>query len=138
MITDAHKLAEKILSWSDAGVDPFTCGMRLAATDRAIVKEAMRIVRDELIPRIVAQEVDEDFRRRGRYSTDAELSEIARASEAKLRAYQEGGRDRLLQRLRRLIPELAAMSRSDHPDATPDEIELQLRHHLAKMASISR
>src|SRR5438477_4605388 len=75
MITDhPSELAEMIMSWSDAGVDAFAIAMRLSEVDSAVVRQAMKIVREELVPATAAREAD--FRRRRRYSTVAELREM--------------------------------------------------------------
>jgi hypothetical protein len=132
MTPDARELAETLQSWK--GVDPLTFAMRLSATDREVVREALRIVREELIPRAAEQEADEGFRRRGRYLTIAELLEMRRESEAKRDDYRKDNPDRWY-RLNQLIQELGAMVRSDHSaELTLTEMELQIRQHLAKMA----
>jgi hypothetical protein len=134
MTSDARELAKKLLSWMDAGVDPLTFAMRLSATDREVVREAMRIMREELIPRAAEQEADEGFRRSGRYLTAGELLEMRRENEAKRDDFRKGNPDRRY-RLKLLIRELGAMVHSDHSaQLTPTEMELQIRQHLAKIA----
>ena len=135
MTSDPRELAEELATWLKDGLDPLAFAMRLAATNRDLVDEAMRIVRKELILRDVEQEADEHFRRHGRYLNATELRELKRAGDAKRNDYKKGN-SRRRDQLTALVFELGAMACSDLPaGATPAEIELQVREHLAKIAT---
>jgi hypothetical protein len=93
----------------------------------------MRIVREELIPAAVEREVDAEFERRGRYSTEEELAEMAAAGEAKHEWSREVGRLRLIEASAAAIKAVV----SEHPEARGDGdlIERLFRERLAKLAT---
>ena len=132
MITDhPSELAEMIMSWSEAGIDAFAIAMRLAEVDSAIVRQAMKIVREELVPATAAREGDKGFRRRGRYSTAAGPREMAAASEAKLQAQKEAG----LERFKDVFVETLTATIAEHPGADGAELERAFRERLTRGAA---
>ena len=130
MITDhPSELAEMIMSWNDAGVDAFATAMRLSEVDSAVVRQAMKIVREELVPATAAREAD--FRRRGRYSTAAELREMTAAGEAKRQAQKEAG----LERFKDVFVETLMATIAEHPGPDGAELERAFRERLARRAA---
>lgn len=125
-----RKVAELIMAWTDAGIDPITLAMRLTSIDQTIWRKAMTIVREELIPAAVAREVDEDFARRGRYSTAEELRARAAASEAQRKHLSVVG----LERLKDAAVDTLMAVFADNPDAAGAEIERAFRERLARRA----
>jgi hypothetical protein len=123
-------LAEKIFAWSEAGVDAFTITMLTADCDRAAVRAAMKIVREELIPAAAEAEADEGFRRRGRYLNAQELGELRAAGEAR-RAASEGDLNRFMNKLLETLTGVIA----DHPGADEVELERRFRQRLARRAT---
>src|SRR3954471_280734 len=73
--TKPRELAEAIMAWSEARIDPVTIALRLAPIDKTVRREANRIVREKLIPAAAERDVDEYFAQHGRYKTQEELDE---------------------------------------------------------------
>jgi hypothetical protein len=121
-------LAEAILAWTDAEISPVDIALRLAATDQKVKIEAMRILREELIPAAAEREADADFARRGRYATKAELR--ARRVEMKAQDPHLSAADR--QRLIGVATETIKAVLIDHPDADEAKFERVLREKLAR------
>jgi hypothetical protein len=132
-MTDSRELADQIFAWTEAGVDGVTVAMRLAPYPKSTKREAMRIVREELIPAAVEREVDAEFERRGRYSTEEELAEMAAAGEAKRERSKEAGMARLIEASAVAIKAVV----SEHPEALGDGdmVERLFRDRLAKLAT---
>jgi hypothetical protein len=113
----ARQLAEKLLQWSRG--DPIDFALHLAGIDRDILREAYRLVETDIIPRQVAAKVDADFARRGRYSTDAELAALDRASRSKPRpCFTQAD----MARLAKIVRETATAVRRQHPGASQAEL----------------
>lgn len=132
-MTGSRELADQIFAWTDAGVDAVTMAMRLAPYPKPTKREAMRIVRQELIPAAVEREVDAEFERRGRYSTEEKLAEMAAAGEAKHEWSREAGMARLIEASTAAIKAVV----SEHPEAPGDGdmVERLFRDRLAKLAT---
>jgi hypothetical protein len=123
----ARQLAQKLQQWSRG--DPVDFALHLAGIDRDILREAYRILETDLIPRQVAAEVDAEFTRRGRYSTDAELAALDRASRAKPRP---GFTQADLARLAKIVRETATAVRCEYPGAPQAELEQRVFRRLAR------
>ena len=122
---NARQLAEKLQQWSRG--DPVDFALHLAGIDGDTLREAYRVLETDLIPRQVAAEVDAEFARRGRYSTDAELAALDRASRAKPRP---GFTEADLARLAEIVRETATAVRRDHPGASQVELEQRVFRRL--------
>lgn len=129
MSTTARGLAENILRWSAERIDGLTLALRLAEIDRATVKQAYKILEHELVPQIVASEVDEFYRRHGRYMTDAERDTISTRPAPSGRILNEVDRTRLEQ----LVKEVTEAVCAAHPRAGRAESERLTRRHLAAL-----
>ena len=114
-MTNSRELADQIFAWNEAGVDGVTMAMRLAPYPKPTKREAMRIVREELLPAAVEREVDREFERRGHYSTEEELAEMAAAGEAEHERSREAGMARLIVRCCELVGGTA-----EQPDCRPN------------------
>jgi hypothetical protein len=128
---DPRALAAKILVWNQAGLNSFTITMRTADVDRSVMRAAMKIVRKELLPALVEAEVDEGFRRRGRYLNGRELSELEAASEARQRGRSEGSLESFIETLLETLRTVVA----DHPGADAAELERCFRRRLVRRAT---
>jgi hypothetical protein len=105
---DVCALAERIAALLDADVPPVEFAMLLADVDPASMREAMRIVREELIPAAVEAEVDRDAAARGRYLNEEEIAELRRASEARRPRFSAADRERLIATITEVAAEVAA------------------------------
>jgi hypothetical protein len=72
----------------------------------------MKIVREELVPAAAAREVDDDFARRGRYATEAEVRAMAASAEARQHLSEAD-----LERLKGAAVETLTAVVADHSDA---------------------
>ena len=106
--TNVRALAELIMALNDADTDPATFAMLLADVDPAARREAMRIVREELIPAAVAAEVDRDAAARGRYLNEDEVAELKRASEARPSRFTQADQEKLITTTLEIAAEVAA------------------------------
>ena len=126
--TNVRALAERIMALNDADTDPATFAMLLADADPAARREAMRIVREELIPAAVAAEVDRDAAARGRYLNEEELAELKRASEARPSRFTQANREKLITTMLEIVAEVAAEG------VTGEEFERRFRARLRARA----
>jgi hypothetical protein len=105
---DVCALAERIMALLDADVPPVEFAMLLADVDFASTREAMRLVREELIPAAVEAEVDRDAAARGRYLNAKEIAELKRASGARGPRFAAADRERLIATMIEVAAEVAA------------------------------
>lgn len=116
LLTDPRQLAERLLEWAR---DPVVLALRLAGTDRALVREAYRILETEVLPAAVAREVDADIVMHG-VPSDEELEAREREALAKpQRKFTAADQARLTA----IVKEVAADVRAEFPDVTPEEGE---------------
>jgi hypothetical protein len=128
MSTTAREIAEQIFRWvNDERVDPVTFGLRTAGMDRGLVRQAMDIVRDELVPAAAEADVDREYAERGRYMTSRERR-AALAAAPPARTLTAADRAEIERRIR----DAALEVKRQHPDVGLEEFERRVRKRLAE------
>jgi len=122
MITP-RELAERIMTWTAAGIDPIRQAMLMAAVDCDVYCEAMRIVQTELIPAESEREIDEELARLGPNPTNAQLD--AKIAEWRAQTAAEKERPHHLgeadwARIKEAITETAMKVLEEYPDEAID------------------